>query len=98
MLFEAGRFTFLTLRQEDADAWPGILLGQRGARMASLRLQVARRTAKKVNAAADRDDAARYEEFRRRYVYSAEERAAILGLPTYERYYADDKGRPRTAR
>lgn len=79
--FTHGRFTFLTLRQEDATEWPRIMDEAIGLKPTF--------RGRPVNAASDKPYAPLHAEFVARFRYSEEESRLLDGLPTTRHYYAD---------
>lgn len=80
MHFTHGRFTFLTLRQEDAAEWPRIMHAALGVEPAF--------PPRRVNAAGDKPHAELYEEFVSRFRYTDEESRVLDELLTSKKYYA----------
>ncbi len=78
--FAHGRFTFLTLRQEDAAEWPRIM-------HAALGLEAVF-PGRPVNAAGDKPYAVLYDEFMKRFRYTDEESRLLDDLLTSRKYYA----------
>ncbi|MCE9631986.1 MAG: hypothetical protein K8S94_14885 [Planctomycetia bacterium] len=78
--FAHGRFTFLTLRQEDVAEWPRIMHAALGMEAVF--------PSRRVNAASEKPHAALYEEFVRHFRYTDEETRQLDALLTAKKYYA----------